>query len=154
MRQVAVLPELQGKGIGTALVKYAEALAGKMGYPAWSSTREKRRFLFTRSWGISESGMRFEEVTIPHWAMEQRLSSERSSWRSRMRQSLLDGDHLQELPLFVIELDRIPAIAPKGVAPRGVELVAMKNPSLTSNVSHTSMGGGIPSLENVATTRL
>ena len=56
MKQVAVVPELQGQGIGTALVPYARRWLGRLDFAAWSSTRGKRRFLFTRSWGTHELG--------------------------------------------------------------------------------------------------
>lgn len=73
MKQVAVVPELQGQGIGTALVPYAEALARKIGFRRMGLHARETAVSFYEKLGYSRTGGRFEEVTIPHWAMEKRL---------------------------------------------------------------------------------
>jgi ribosomal protein S18 acetylase RimI-like enzyme len=73
MRQVAVVTDLQGQGIGTALVKHAEALARKSGYCRIVLHARETAVPFYEKLGYSRIGNGFEEVTIPHWAMEKRL---------------------------------------------------------------------------------
>ena len=73
MTQVAVVTELQGQGIGTALVEYAEALARKSGYRRMVLHARDTAVPFYEKLGYSRIGDEFEEVTIPHWAMEKRL---------------------------------------------------------------------------------
>jgi N-acetylglutamate synthase-like GNAT family acetyltransferase len=73
MRQVAVVPELQGRGIGTAVVEYSEALARKAGYRRMFLHARETAVAFYEKLGYSRIGDRFEEVTIPHWAMEKRF---------------------------------------------------------------------------------
>lgn len=73
MRQVAVVAELQGHGIGTALVEFAEALSRKIGYRRLVLHARETAVPFYEWLGYARIGDRFEEVTIPHWAMEKRL---------------------------------------------------------------------------------
>ena len=73
MRQVAVVHELQGQGIGTALVEYAEAAARESGYCRMVLHARETAVPFYERLGYSRVGQRFEEVTIPHWAMERHL---------------------------------------------------------------------------------
>ncbi len=73
MRQVAVVTELQGQGIGKALVDYSEALACKAGYRRMVLHARESAVAFYEKLGYARLGGRFEEVTIPHWAMEKRL---------------------------------------------------------------------------------
>ncbi len=75
MRQVAVLPELQRQGIGTALVEYAEALARKSGYGRMTLHARDAAVPFYEKLGYSRIGEVFEEVTIPHWAFDKSLSA-------------------------------------------------------------------------------
>jgi ribosomal protein S18 acetylase RimI-like enzyme len=70
---VAVAPELQGQGIGTALVNQAEALDRKSGYCRIVLHARETTVAFYEKLGYSRIGHRFEEVAIPHWAMEKRL---------------------------------------------------------------------------------
>lgn len=74
MRQVAVLPELQGQGIGTALVRFSEDLAHQRGFRRLILHARETAVAFYEKLGYSRMGDRFEEVSIPHWAMEKRLS--------------------------------------------------------------------------------
>jgi ribosomal protein S18 acetylase RimI-like enzyme len=72
MRQVAVVADLQGQGIGTALVRQCEELADKMGYRSIILHARDTAVAFYERLGYEKAGDRFLEVTIPHWAMEKR----------------------------------------------------------------------------------
>ena len=76
MRQLAVVAEFQGKGIGTALVEYSEGLAQGLGYRRMILHARETAVPFYEKRGYSTVGGRFEEVTIPHWAMEKLLMEE------------------------------------------------------------------------------
>ena len=67
------VPELQGQGIGRALVEYAEAAARQGGCCRMVLHARETAVPFYEKLGYSRVGQRFEEVTIPHWAMERRL---------------------------------------------------------------------------------
>jgi len=75
MRQVAVVPELQGCGIGKALVEFAEALVRKMGCRRMILHARDTAVAFYEKVGYAKVGDRFEEVTIPHWVMEKRIEN-------------------------------------------------------------------------------
>lgn len=74
MRQVAVVPDLQRRGIGRALVEYSEAWARNAGYRRMILHARETAVAFYEHLGYAKLGDRFEEVTIPHWAMEKRLT--------------------------------------------------------------------------------
>jgi len=74
MKQVAVVPEMQGRGIGTALVNHAEAFARTVGYRRMVLHARETAVTFYERLGYSIVGDRFEEVTILHWKMEKRLT--------------------------------------------------------------------------------
>ena len=74
MRQVAVVPELQRQGIGRALVEYSEVWARTAGYRRMILHARETAVAFYEALGYARVGDRFEEVTIPHWAMEKRLT--------------------------------------------------------------------------------
>jgi ribosomal protein S18 acetylase RimI-like enzyme len=73
MRQVAVVAELQRRGIGTALVEYAEAWARKAGYRRMILHARDTAVAFYERLGYSKVGEPFVEVSILHWEMEKRL---------------------------------------------------------------------------------
>jgi GNAT superfamily N-acetyltransferase len=73
MRQLAVVPELQRRGIGRALVAYSEAWASVAGYRRMILHARETAVAFYEKVGYSRRGDRFEEVSIPHWVMEKRL---------------------------------------------------------------------------------
>lgn len=75
MRQVAVRPELQGSGIGRALVDAAEAWARAQGGIAITMHARDTAIPFYERLGYSVEGQGFEEVTIPHHVMTKRLCS-------------------------------------------------------------------------------
>jgi ribosomal protein S18 acetylase RimI-like enzyme len=79
MRQVAVAADLQRRGIGKALVEHSEAWARSAGYRRMVLHARETAVPFYERLGYSKHGSRFEEVTLPHWAMEKRLFRTHSS---------------------------------------------------------------------------
>ena len=73
LRQMAVLNDLQGKGIGRALMNFAENLARDSGYKILSMHARKNAIGFYEKMGYKVSGNEFIEVTIPHYVMEKEL---------------------------------------------------------------------------------
>jgi GNAT superfamily N-acetyltransferase len=73
LRQMAVLNDLQGKGIGRALMNFAENLARDSGYAILSMHARKDAVGFYEKMGYKVSGDEFTEITIPHYVMEKRL---------------------------------------------------------------------------------
>ena len=66
LRQMAVLNDLQGKGIGRALMLFAENLARDRGYNKISMHARKNATGFYEKVGYKVVGDEFVEVTIPH----------------------------------------------------------------------------------------
>ena len=75
MRQVAVRGDLQGKGLGTILVKASEKFAIDKGYKKIHCDARETAIKFYERLGYRSSGKIFEQVTIPHIYMEKLLSS-------------------------------------------------------------------------------
>ncbi len=73
LRQMAVLNDLQGKGIGKALMNFAENLARDRGYKIITMHARKNSIGFYEKMGYEKSGVEFEEITIPHYVMEKKL---------------------------------------------------------------------------------
>jgi ribosomal protein S18 acetylase RimI-like enzyme len=73
LRQMAVLNDLQGKGIGRALMNFAENLARDQGYKIMSMHARKNAVGFYEKMGYKVTGNEFLEVTIPHYVMEKKL---------------------------------------------------------------------------------
>jgi GNAT superfamily N-acetyltransferase len=73
LRQMAVLNDLQGKGIGRALMQFAENLARDHGYRLLTMHARKNAVLFFEKMGYRINGSEFEELTIPHFVMEKQL---------------------------------------------------------------------------------
>jgi N-acetylglutamate synthase-like GNAT family acetyltransferase len=73
LRQMAVLNNLQGKGIGRALMNFAENIARDLGYKKLTMHARKTAIGFYEKLGYSTSGEEFLEVTIPHYIMEKHL---------------------------------------------------------------------------------
>ena len=73
LRQMAVLNDLQGKGIGRALMNFAENLARDRGYKILSMHALKNAVGFYEKMGYQVSSPEFTEVTIPHFVMEKKL---------------------------------------------------------------------------------
>jgi predicted GNAT family N-acyltransferase len=73
LRQMAVLNVLQGKGIGRALMQFAENLARDHGYKVLTMHARKNAIGFYEKMGYIVSGEEFLEVSIPHFEMEKKL---------------------------------------------------------------------------------
>ena len=73
LRQMAVLNDLQGKGIGKALMIFAENLARDRGYNKITMHARKNALGFYEKMGYKKTGEEFEEITIPHYLMEKKL---------------------------------------------------------------------------------
>lgn len=73
LRQMAVLNDLQGKGIGKALMQFAENLARDRGYKKITMHARKNAIGFYEKMGYRRVGNEFEEITIPHYVMEKEL---------------------------------------------------------------------------------
>ena len=73
LRQMAVVKDLQGKGIGKALMTFAENLARDRGYRQITMHARKAAVGFYEKMGYRVRGGEFQEVTIPHYVMEKDL---------------------------------------------------------------------------------
>jgi len=73
LRQMAVLNNLQGKGIGRALMQFAENLARDRGYSRMTMHARVSATGFYEKLGYEVRGDQFDEVTIPHYIMEKSL---------------------------------------------------------------------------------
>jgi GNAT superfamily N-acetyltransferase len=73
LRQMAVLNDLQGKGIGRALMGFAENLARDRGYKVISMHARKNTIGFWEKMGYKVASDEFTEITIPHYIMEKKL---------------------------------------------------------------------------------
>lgn len=73
LRQMAVPDNLQGKGIGKALMQFAENLARDRGYKKITMHARKNAVGFYEKIGYEKIGDEFEEITIPHYIMEKKL---------------------------------------------------------------------------------
>lgn len=73
LRQMAVLNDLQGKGIGKALMNFAENIARDRGYKKITMHARKHAQGFYEKMGYRKRGEEFEEITIPHYVMEKQL---------------------------------------------------------------------------------
>lgn len=73
MRQVAVAPEQQGKGVGAAMVLESERLAKSLNFNKMTLHARETAVPFYLRLGYQSVGNRFEEVSIPHFKMEKVL---------------------------------------------------------------------------------
>ncbi|MFL5788609.1 MAG: GNAT family N-acetyltransferase [Flavisolibacter sp.] len=73
LRQMAVINDLQGKGIGRALMQFAENLARDRGYKKITMHARKNAIGFYEKLGYRKVGKEFFEITIPHYVMEKEL---------------------------------------------------------------------------------
>ena len=74
LRQMAVPNNLQGKGIGRALMVFAENIARDMGYQILMMHARITAIGFYEKMGYVKKDGQFIEVTIPHVIMEKRLT--------------------------------------------------------------------------------
>ncbi|MGI8582975.1 MAG: GNAT family N-acetyltransferase [Chitinophagaceae bacterium] len=73
LRQMAVQNNLQGKGIGAAMMNYAENVARDAGYHKIIMHARKTTAGFYEKLGYKVTGKEFQEITIPHLVMEKKL---------------------------------------------------------------------------------
>ncbi len=73
LRQMAVLNDVQGKGIGRALMNFAENIARDRGYKILRMHARANAIGFYEKVGYQVRGDQFFEVTIPHYVMEKQL---------------------------------------------------------------------------------
>jgi GNAT superfamily N-acetyltransferase len=73
LRQMAVLNVLQGKGVGRALMNFAENIARDRGYKIVKMHARNNSIGFYEKVGYKKKGDEFLEVTIPHYVMEKQL---------------------------------------------------------------------------------
>jgi len=73
LRQMAVINKLQGKGIGKALMTFAENLARDRGYKKIIMHARKSAIGFYERLGYNVIGDEFQEVTVSHYVMEKNL---------------------------------------------------------------------------------
>ena len=73
LRQMAVLNNLQGKGIGRALIQFAENIARDHGYKIMNMHARKPTVPFFEKMGYKVKSGEFIEITIPHFEMEKDL---------------------------------------------------------------------------------
>ncbi|MBM3414725.1 MAG: GNAT family N-acetyltransferase [Bacteroidetes bacterium] len=73
LRQMAVFNEKQGKGIGRAMMHFAENLARERGYKTLNMHARKNSVGFYEKMGYQVTSQEFTEVTIPHVIMEKKL---------------------------------------------------------------------------------
>jgi ribosomal protein S18 acetylase RimI-like enzyme len=73
LRQMAVSNDLQGKGIGKALMNFAENIARDRGYRVITMHARKNAVGFYEKMGYKIISPEFVEITIPHYLMEKKL---------------------------------------------------------------------------------
>jgi len=73
LRQMAVLNNLQGKGVGSAILQFAENLARDRGYKKIMMHARKNTAEFFEKCGYKVSGTEFIGLTIPHYQMIKEL---------------------------------------------------------------------------------
>jgi GNAT superfamily N-acetyltransferase len=73
LRQMAVLSGLQGKGVGRAILQFAENIARDRGYKKMVMHARKTAIGFYEKLGYTIMSEEFIEVSIPHYLMEKNL---------------------------------------------------------------------------------
>ena len=73
LRQMAVVNDVQGKGIGRALMQFAENIARDRGFQRITMHARKNAVGFYEKMGYKKTGNEFMEITIPHYVMEKEL---------------------------------------------------------------------------------
>jgi predicted GNAT family N-acyltransferase len=73
LRQMAVPNNMQGKGVGRALMIFAENIARDLGFKKLSMHARTTAVGFYEKLGYHSTGDEFVEVTIPHYVMEKDL---------------------------------------------------------------------------------
>ncbi len=75
MRQVAVAPAMQGRGIGAGLVSFAENAARELGFREIIAHARLTAIEFYRMLGYTVEGATFVENTIPHRLVRKALAA-------------------------------------------------------------------------------
>jgi GNAT superfamily N-acetyltransferase len=75
MRQFAVSPAFQSKGVGSGLLKFAEAFAWRHGYQLIVAHARASALRFYQHHGYTVSGDPFTEVTIAHHYISKQFQS-------------------------------------------------------------------------------
>lgn len=73
LRQMAVQKNRQGKGIGAAIIHFAENIARDKGYRKIIMHARSSAVGFYEKLGYATYGDPFEEVTLPHFSMQKTL---------------------------------------------------------------------------------
>ena len=74
MRQVAILTNYRGRGLGESLVRCSEEYAMELGYQEMIVHARESVVGFYEKLGYAKVGDRFIEVTLPHWEMVKKLA--------------------------------------------------------------------------------
>lgn len=73
LRQVVVAEGMQGKGVGTGLIRFAEHIASKQHYNECVLHARESAIRFYEKLGYVKEGNAVEMVTLPHWFMRKPL---------------------------------------------------------------------------------
>ena len=73
LRQMAVLKNMQGKGIGESIMTFAENLARDKGFKSLTMHARDTAVGFYEKFGYKVKGEQFIEINIPHHTMEKKL---------------------------------------------------------------------------------
>jgi N-acetylglutamate synthase-like GNAT family acetyltransferase len=73
LRQMAVHEDVQGKGLGAAILNFAENIARDKGYKTIFMHARESAVGFYEKLGYQINSEVFNEVNIPHYVMEKRL---------------------------------------------------------------------------------
>ena len=74
LRQMAVVNNLQGKGLGASIISFAENLARDKGYKNMIMHARNTAIGFYEKFGYKAVGDQFIEVKLPHRVMQKKLS--------------------------------------------------------------------------------
>ena len=74
LRQMAVRSDYRGKGVGTAIVEFAEEIARENNFSVLMMHARDAVINFYQKCGYAISGAQFFEVGIPHHKMQKQLS--------------------------------------------------------------------------------
>ena len=73
LRQMAVISGLQGKGVGRAILQFAENIARDRGFKKIVMHARKTAAGFYEKLGYKVTSAEFQEISIPHYLMEKHL---------------------------------------------------------------------------------
>lgn len=80
LRQMAVQNNVQGKGIGAAMMRFAENVAADKGYSTIMMHARESAVGFYKKLGYAVSSEQFQEVSLPHYVMKKPLDVLNSRW--------------------------------------------------------------------------